>query len=65
MHTCGAYAPGEVCWNVIDPTVVVDGAIIWQDGTLHPERVSGGREILAKYDDLRKVFQCPDRRIGL
>jgi hypothetical protein len=65
MHTCGAYAPGEVCWNVIDPTVVVDGATIWQDGTLHPERVSGGREILAKYDDLRKVFQCPDRRIGL
>ena len=54
-----------MCWNVIDPTVVVDGAIIWQDGTLHPERVSGGREILAKYDDLRKVFQCPDRRIGL
>ncbi|MDG2407132.1 MAG: hypothetical protein P8M25_20000 [Paracoccaceae bacterium] len=65
MHTCGAYAPGEVCWNVIDPSIVADGVTLWQDGVLYPERVAGGADILAKFDDLRQVFQTPDQRIGL
>jgi hypothetical protein len=65
MHTCGAYAPGEVCWNVVDPTLVADGIAIWEDGVLLPERVPGGREVLAEYDDLRQAFLTPDRRIGI
>ena len=65
MHTCGAYAPGEVCWNVIDPSLVVDGVTLWQDGVLFPERVPGGAEILDEFDDLRQMFQAPDQRIGL
>jgi len=65
VHTCGAYAPGEVCWNVVDPTLVADGVTIWEDGVLLPERVPGGREVLAEYDDLRRAFLAPDRRIGL
>ena len=65
VHTCGAYAPGEVCWNVVDPTLVADGVTIWEDGELLPERVPGGREVLAEYDDLRRAFLAPDRRIGL
>ena len=65
VHTCGAYAPGEVCWNVVDPTLVADGVTIWEDGVLLPARVPGGREVLAEYDDLRRAFLAPDRRIGL
>ena len=65
VHTCGAYAPGEVCWNVVDPTLVADGVTIWEDGVLLPERVPGGREVLAEYDDLRQAFLTPDRRIGI
>ena len=65
VHTCGAYAPGEVCWNVVDPTLVADGAVIWEDGVLLPERVLGGREVLTEYDDLRQAFLTPDRRIGV
>ena len=34
LHTCGAYAPGEICWMVADPTVEVDGRALWQDGVL-------------------------------
>lgn len=65
VHTCGAYAPGEVCWNVVDPTLVADGVTIWEDGVLLPARVPGGCEVLAEYDDLRRAFLAPDRRIGL
>jgi hypothetical protein len=65
VHTCGAYAPGEVCWNVVDPTLVADGVTIWEDGVLLPERVPGGREVLAECDDLRQAFLTPDRRIGI
>ena len=25
FHTCGAYAPGEISWNVVDPTILIDG----------------------------------------
>ena len=65
MHTCGAYAPGEVCWNVVDPTLTADGITIWQDGVLFPEHVPGGSAILAEFDDLRQAFQASDRRIGI
>jgi len=54
-----------VCWNVIDPSLVVDGVTLWQDGVLFPERVPGGAEILDEFDDLRQMFQAPDQRIGL
>lgn len=36
FHTCGDYAPGEICWMVIDPTVTVDGVALWQDGQFRP-----------------------------
>ena len=64
MHSCGAYAPGEVCWNVVDPTVNADGISIWENGALYPDRIPGGDEILAQYPDLKKVFENPDQRIG-
>lgn len=34
LHTCGAYAPGEICWMVAHPTVTLDGRPAWQDGRL-------------------------------
>ncbi|SNT76552.1 hypothetical protein [Paracoccus seriniphilus] len=65
FHTCGAYAPGEISWNVVDPTIVVDGVTLWKDGVLDPDAVPGGSEILAAYPSLRATFAQPDRRIGL
>lgn len=32
FHTCGDYAPGEICWSMFDATVEVDGEAFWTDG---------------------------------
>jgi hypothetical protein len=34
FHTCGAYAPGEICWMVGEPKVEVDGKALWREGRL-------------------------------
>lgn len=65
FHTCGAYAPGEICWNVVDPTIRVDGVELWDNGRLHPERVPGGSDILAAYPEVAAAFADPARAIGL
>ncbi len=65
VHTCGAYAPGEISWNVVDPTIVVDGITLWQDGVFHAERLPHGAAILGKYPCAAAVFNAPVREIGL
>lgn len=65
FHTCGATPPGEISWNLIDPTIRVDGTAIWEGGRLHLERIPGGGDILARFADLAALFRTPDRRIGL
>jgi hypothetical protein len=65
FHTCGAYAPGEISWNVIDPTIIIDGVTVWDNGVFHLDRVSGGAEILAHYPCAAQCFANPDRNIGL
>ena len=65
FHTCGQYPPGEISINFVDPTIMLDDQLVWEEGTLYPERLSGGAEILDAYPSLRKVFQEPSRDIGL
>ncbi len=65
FHTGGNYAPGEISWNVIDPTITADGVAIWEDGRLYPERVPGGAEILARHPQVADMFAKPSREIGL
>ncbi|MEY8827853.1 hypothetical protein AB9K34_05460 [Sedimentitalea sp. XS_ASV28] len=65
FHTCGAYAPGEISWNVIDPTIEVDGLILWDRGAFMARRLPGGPEILAQYPCAEALFQQPDTDIGL
>ncbi len=65
FHTCGAYAPGEISWNVIDPSIEIDGALIWDEGTFHADRLPGGAEILARYPCAAALFANPDPEIGL
>ena len=35
FHTCGDYAPGEICWVVKEPTVKVDGIPLWEKGRIN------------------------------
>ncbi|MBL4626446.1 MAG: hypothetical protein JKY00_00100 [Roseicyclus sp.] len=65
FHTCGAYAPGEISWNVVDPTITIDGVPIWDKGVFHPERLPGGQAILNEYPDVAAIFAHPDRHIGM
>lgn len=64
FHTCGAYAPGEISWNIIDPTIVVDGVPVWEDGALHAHLLPDGPGILAEYPEVAAMFETPDRDIG-
>ncbi|GAB5447740.1 hypothetical protein [Gymnodinialimonas sp.] len=65
FHTCGAEAPGEISWNVIDPTITLDGVPVWQDGTFHADLLPGGADILAAYPDIAAMVARPDRAIGV
>lgn len=65
FHTCGAYAPGEISWNIIDPTIEVDGVTLWEDGTFRADRLPGGPAILGRYPGVAELFAAPDRDIGL
>ncbi|WP_417601786.1 hypothetical protein [Pararhodobacter oceanensis] len=65
FHTCGAYAPGEISWNVVDPTIIVDGVALWEDGVLNTQAIPGAQDILDAYPCARASFAAPDRRIGL
>lgn len=64
FHTCGTYAPGEISWNVFDPTIVVDGVTYWENGIFHAARLPGGAEVLAKYPCADALFQRPEADIG-
>lgn len=65
FHTCADYAPGEICWNIVDPTIEADGVTIWRDGRILIDNVPGAAEVLDKHAGLRELFENPDRRIGL
>lgn len=65
FHTCGDYAPGEISWNILDPTIVLDGVTLWDNGQLHPDRLSEGAAVLARHPNLAELFANPVRDIGL
>ncbi|QAX31928.1 hypothetical protein [Leisingera sp. NJS204] len=64
FHTCGHYAPGEISLNVLDPTIVVDGAAVWKDGVFDPHLVPGGSEVLAQFPCIKAVFDAPAQAVG-
>lgn len=65
VHTCGDYAPGEICWNLLDPTVTLDGVALWQQGRLHPGRIPGGAAVLEGCPDLAALFNAPATAVGI
>lgn len=65
FHGCGAYAPGEVCWNLLDPTVTLDGVALWQQGRLYPDRIPGGAAVLEACPELAALFAAPTMSVGI
>ncbi len=64
FHTCGAYPPGEISLNVLDPTVRLDGVPVWDNGMLHPDRIPGGEDLLSAYPEMARVFRHPAMSVG-
>lgn len=64
FHTCGNYAPGEISWNVLDPTIEIDGVAYWQNGTFRADLLPEGPEILNRFPCAARTFQNPDRAVG-
>ncbi len=65
FHTCGEYAPGEISWNLLDPTVTLDGVQLWESGRLHVERLAEGEAILSRHPKLATLFLNPECKVGL
>ncbi|MCG6902310.1 MAG: hypothetical protein LJE68_06465 [Rhodobacter sp.] len=64
FHTCGAYAPGEISWNMLDPTIEIDGVPVWEHGVFHADRLEGGQTVLDTYPCAARIFGNPDPHIG-
>ena len=50
---------------IIDPTIVIDGVALWEDGQLHPERFVQTMDVLRNYPELAIAFAAPTGEIGL
>lgn len=65
FHTCGAYAPGEICWNVKNPTVALDGKPLWDQGVLRINDFAATRACLQRWPELQQLFAQEAGQIGI
>ncbi len=65
LHTCGDYAPGEICASVFDPTITVEGVDFWRNGRLKFENTPAVRSLEANYAGMRELFEHPLLEFGL
>jgi len=65
FHTCGNYAPGEICWMLKDPTISLDGHALWQAGRLKPEAFELTGKVLKRWPALKKLYAEPAGKTGL
>ena len=65
FHTCGAYAPGEICWMVKDQTITFDGVALWEQGRMMPASFPLASGCLERWPVLGPLFANPSANIGL
>ena len=65
FHTCGTGPPGEICWMILDPTVLIDGVALWENGQLHPERFETTGRVLDAFPELAAAFAAPAAPCGI
>ena len=59
FHTCGDYAPGEICLNILDPTVEADGVALKKDGRLTLTETEDTELAQALADPARACGEAP------
>lgn len=65
FHTCGAYSPGEICWSVYDPTILVDGDAYWDNGVFRFVERPDIQALFSGHPDVAAAFANPRRDIGV
>lgn len=65
FHTCGSAPPGEICWMVLDPTIVFDEVALWQDGSLQPQNFDQTASVVKGWPELSDLFAAGAPPIGL
>ena len=65
FHTCGTQAPGEICWILVDHTLTIDGANLWENGRLCAYSFEETRSCLESWPELGALVASPSRAIGL
>ena len=56
FHTCGDYAPGEICWMIANPTIKIDDKPLWENGILKVNSFDESIGSIQNSSDLRKLF---------
>ena len=56
FHTCGNYAPGEICWMIPNHTVLIDDKPLWKDGELMLDGFEHTKDLMEKHGSLKNVF---------
>lgn len=65
FHTCGKQPPGEISWNIVDPTIAANGVVLWENGRLRPDNLPEGQALLKRSPDLAQLFAAPGQAIGV
>lgn len=65
FHVCGDDPPGEICWTLIDPTIMLDGIPAWQEGRLALTETNEARAIMQRYGDGPAAFAQPASEIDI
>lgn len=65
FHTCGDFAPGEICISVFDPTVTVDGIDLWRRGKFVFAETPQVQALMDRYPGIRELYSRPIRDFGL
>ena len=56
FHTCGDEPPGEIAWNIENPTITVDGNPLWDRGRLRVADFLPTKWVLKQWPELQELF---------
>ena len=56
FHTCGDYAPGEICWMIKSPIIKIDGIPLWENARVKVENFKSTSKLLLKWPELERIY---------
>ena len=56
FHTCGNYAPGEICWMIANHNIKIDNVPLWENGILKVDSFDETIQHLQNSSDLKNLY---------